>query len=243
MSEPGVSQGVLDAQYARERTTRLELAFRYRVRARVVADALRRFLPRYARPRLLDLGCADGRTLAELEALLPAGSELVGIERSEELLAQAPALPANVELVCGDVAKLPEAVRGPFDVVSALAVLEHLPDPAQAVCEAARVLRPGGLFVATCPSPTWDGIATRLGLLADEQHEVELDRTGLIGLATGAGLEVLAFERFMWAPVGLLPYLRVPVSPDTALRLDRLVSRLRLLDFGFVNQALIARRP
>jgi SAM-dependent methyltransferase len=193
--------------------------------------------------RLLDLGCAEGRTLLELRRLLGA-TELVGVEASPELAAAAPPLPEGVRIEVGDVTRLPAAVGAErFDLVTALAVLEHLREPVAAVREAARVLRPGGLFVATCPEPRWDAVATRLGLLEDGQHEADLGRRQLEELVGEAGLELVSYRRFMFAPVGALPYLRAPVSPAASWAIDRAVGALRVLDWAFVNQRVVARRP
>ncbi len=236
------SSGVLDASYARDRSQRPEVEFRYRMRARVVSDAVERFATPGGTQSVLDMGCAEGRTMLELRELLGA-ERIVGVEMSEELIEQQPPLPEGMEILQGDITRLPDAVKAEtWDLVSALAVLEHLPDPGAAVAEAARVLRPGGLFVATCPDPRWDAIATRFGLLADDQHESDVDNAWLRELAGAVGLEVLAYERFMFAPVGFLPYLQLRISPDLGKRLDQVVRRLGVLDALFVNQALIARK-
>ena len=50
-----------------------------------------------------------------------------------------------------------------FDAVLALWVLNHARDPAAAVAEAARVLRPGGVFIAVLEDmePTWSDLRAR----------------------------------------------------------------------------------
>jgi hypothetical protein len=105
------------------------------------------------------------------------------------------------------------------------------------------MLRPGGVLVATCPNPIWDDIAGRLRLVADEHHAQSLRGEDMVRLAEAAGFERTEHRPFMFAPVGLLPYLRVPLSPRAALRIDDALRRIRLMRFGFVNQLLIAQRP
>jgi SAM-dependent methyltransferase len=96
--------------------------------------------------RVLDAGCAFGFGTASLARRRWA----VGLERSARYLAQAHARSPSLPLVRGDVTALPFA-DGSFDAVLLLDVLEHLPDPARALAEARRVLRPGGALVCTVP--------------------------------------------------------------------------------------------
>jgi len=242
MTESKAPQGVMDKSYAADRKKKPHLVFRYKTRARIVLRALGKHLGVSPGLRGLDFGSAEGRTLLELDALLPEAT-LLGIEYAEELIAYAPPLPPNVRLVQGDIAHLDDSVaeQAPFDFVSALAVLEHLPDAVQAVREAARVLKPGGVFVATCPNPRWDALATRLGLLAGEFHEEQMDKARLSAAVRDGGLEVVEFLPFMWAPVGLLPYAKVPVSASLGLYVDALVHAVRVLDWGLVNQCVVGR--
>ena len=242
MSESTIPRGVLDKTYAAGRRDKAHLVFRYKVRARIVADAIKSHVGTSGSFRLLDLGSAEGLTLLELNSSLPLGT-YVGVEYNGELVRCAPELPSNIRLVTGDVTHLPEGIQDtPFDIVSALAVLEHLAEPDKAVAEAARSLRQGGLFVATCPNPFWDAVAARLGLLQGIDHVTDMNKDRMIRIAEKAGMEVLSFERFMWAPVGVLTYLQVPVSPSYSLKLDRRIRRVRIFDWLFANQYVIARR-
>ncbi|MEM6454936.1 MAG: class I SAM-dependent methyltransferase [Acidobacteriota bacterium] len=234
-------RGVMDADYARGRRDGV-LTFRYRCRALEAARAYRRLGPRDAqRPRILDLGAAEGRTLAHLCGLLDAPRGL-GIEYAPALVAAAPPLPAHVALREGDATQPhPDVAPGSWDLVTALAVLEHLDEPVDLLRQARRALRPGGLLVASCPAPHWDRISGRLGLHRDAYHAGDVDGRRFRQLAREAGLTVLETVPFMWAPVGFLPYLGVAVSPRFAASVDALVRLPHVLDATFVNQRFVAR--
>ena len=89
--------------------------------------------------QVLDVGCADG----VLRAALPtSGPRLIGLDASATLLRVHPP-----PVVRADAARLP-FMGGVFDVVTALNVFYHLPDPLPAISEAHRVLRAGGHLVA-----------------------------------------------------------------------------------------------
>jgi SAM-dependent methyltransferase len=141
-----------------------------RVAGRLVAECL---------TPVLDVGCGEG----ELARHLSAGA-WVGLDSSPAMLARAPR-PA----VIGDATALPFAAAS-FGSVALLYVLYHLPEPADALAEAHRVLRPGGLVVAAAPSrfdsPELAHVLpeTRLtfdaelagGLLGEHFADVELQR-------------------------------------------------------------------
>ena len=240
-SEPGA--GVMDESYARGRVEKMHLNYRYRVRAQVAHDAFVTHAGQSRRaPRVLEMGAAEGRTLLHLRGLLGApDGDYVGVEYADDLIAAAPPLPPGTRLIKGDVMDLPRELEGAsFDLVTCLAVLEHLPDPAACVAEAFRVLRPGGVFVATCPNPFWDHVAGAFGMVADEHHELEVTGDFMVELARGAGFARARFRPFMWVFTGVLPYLRVEVDPARSLRIDEAIERLGVLDFSFVNQALVA---
>ena len=105
-------------------------------------DVARRFAAERLSPAL-DIGCGDGKL-----ARLLAGTAVhwVGIDLTPEMLARAPTPKAR-----GDAARLPFR-SGAFGGAAALYVLYRLPEPRDAMEEAYRVLRPGGLFAAAAPS-------------------------------------------------------------------------------------------
>lgn len=236
-----VPAGVMDAGYARDRRTRPELAFRLRSRAEVVVRAWRKF-GAAAPPTLLDIGAAEGASLREMAHGIGAGA-FVGLEMSRDLIDAAAGLPQNITIVEGDACALPVNYDGQFDLVTMLAVLEHLPDPRAALDGAMRALRRDGLVIVTCPNPLWDGIAGRLGLVRQEHHVQALDLRRLRSCVAEAGFDVLEARPFMWAPIASLTYFGVPVPPAWALTWDALPARLPLLNRLCVNAYVIARKP
>lgn len=97
---------------------------------------------------LLDIGTGTGRLL---ELFGPRVTRGLGIDLSREMLALARANLTRLGFAhCGvrqgDLYQLPLADRQ-FDAVTIHQVLHYLDDPAAAVREAARVLRPGGRLV------------------------------------------------------------------------------------------------
>lgn len=106
------------------------------------------YLLPHLRPGLevLDVGCGPGTITADLGRLVAPG-RVVGIDRSDDVLAQATEAAAGVDGVTfavGDVYAL-DADGDTFDVVHAHQVLQHLSDPVAALHEMRRVCRPDGV--------------------------------------------------------------------------------------------------
>lgn len=130
-----------------------------RMRSLHVDDALveRRLtalLPPESAGEMLDIGTGTGRMLALYG---PHVERAVGIDRSREMLAVARmnldhAGLANCMVRQGDMYQLPAADAG-FDSVVVHQVLHFAERPADAIAEAARVLRPGGRLVVVDFAP------------------------------------------------------------------------------------------
>jgi ArsR family transcriptional regulator len=110
-----------------------------------VEAALERQLPKGALGEVVDIGTGTGRILGLLAARAERG---IGIDTSREMLAVARVNLErqglrNVEVRHGDMGQLPLPSEG-FDVAVMHMALHYAADPARAVAEAARILRPGG---------------------------------------------------------------------------------------------------
>lgn len=97
---------------------------------------------------MLDLGTGTGRVLEILSPLYRRG---VGIDMSREMLAVARANleragVTNAQVRQGDIFA-PPVERDAYDLVTIHQVLHYLDDPARAISEAARLLRPSGRLI------------------------------------------------------------------------------------------------
>jgi len=114
-----------------------------RKRLSVLLDS---YLPEHADSlRLLDVGCGTGHHMASLRE---RGFEVAGVDGSAEMLDQARANNPGSEIRQADVESLPFE-DGSFDFVLCIEVLRYLPDPEPCIREMARVLKPGGVCLAT----------------------------------------------------------------------------------------------
>jgi len=97
--------------------------------------------------RILDLGCGMGGFLAGLSALgehvLPSDISVEGLARCRERGFPGGVVSSGYALPYRD---------GSFDLVCMFDAIEHMQDDAQVLREVARILRPGGLALATVPA-------------------------------------------------------------------------------------------
>ncbi len=124
-----------------------------------------------------DLGCGTGAVSAELA---PRFHRVVAVDQSGEMLRAARRRLAgvqNVEIHEARLEALPLA-DGSCDAALAVLVLSYLDDPAAALREATRILRPGGrLVVVEATRHADDGLRRRMG-----QRVPGFDARELVGL-------------------------------------------------------------
>lgn len=115
-------------------------------------DVLERFVSLKPSGRFLEVGAAGGKFLLKAKQ---RGYEVMGVEVSPEACRIAEKI--GVPHFCGELkdARLPD---GSFDLAYLGDVLEHLPQPYDALCELNRILAPGGVVGLACP--------TNIGLLS-----------------------------------------------------------------------------
>ncbi|MCW5880604.1 MAG: methyltransferase domain-containing protein [Anaerolineae bacterium] len=148
---------------------------------------------------VLDVATAAGHTAL---AVAPLARRVVGVDLTPAMLAVASRLArernlANVGFIEGDAERLP-ADDETFDRVMCRIALHHFPDPAQAVREMARVLKPGGrvAFVDNIvpPDPAAAAFVNRFETLRDPSHHWLFPLMELVAMFREAGLGVTHTE-------------------------------------------------
>jgi SAM-dependent methyltransferase len=102
---------------------------------------------------VVDAGCGTGRALPALRAAVGDAGVVIGVDLTPQMLdvARARGRAERAALLLADARRLPFA-GGSVDAVFAAGLIMHLPDPAAALAELARVTRPGGRLVLFHPS-------------------------------------------------------------------------------------------
>ncbi len=133
-----------DIEQWNDRSLEGEIAsFRGRTLVRIFEEFLRK-----SPARILEGGCGFG---AWCEWFQQRGHEIVGIEYDENIVKQARAFKPDVAVELGDITDL-KYPDNSFDAYISLGVIEHFEHgPEQALAEAHRILKPGGLAFVTTP--------------------------------------------------------------------------------------------
>ena len=105
--------------------------------------------PQGRAPRILDVGCAFGAFLSELD---PRWKRF-GVDVSEFAIERASQAQPDATFARADITNIPFA--GPFDIITALDVIEHVPSLEHAASSIKAKLSPEGYFLFVVP--VYDG--------------------------------------------------------------------------------------
>jgi SAM-dependent methyltransferase len=147
---------------------------------------------------VLDLGCGTGRALPPLRAAVGPSGQVVGLDATYEMLAEARrhGRGALATLLLGDALRLPFP-SACADAIFAGGLLPHLEEPERALAEMARVTRPSGKLAVFHPVGRV-ALAARHGGVPSNNDVVAPSRLAKLCRATGWELEWLddAEERY-----------------------------------------------
>ena len=181
----------VDPQYAASYATIARSHWWWRAREVAIMREVRRLRQGMPRGRILDVGCGDG---VHFGALAEFG-DVAGIEADAATLDPAGRWRQQIH-VAPFQAPLP--IRGPFDLILFLDVIEHLDDPVAALVLARSLLAPQGAVLVTVPALPW------LWTSHDDlnHHRRRYTRATLAADFAAAGLEL---ERMRYLFHSLVP--------------------------------------
>lgn len=213
--------------------------FWYRGRHRFLLAALDRWLTPDSGPRAaVDLGGGVGGWVRYLAGRRPEGFCPLALADSSEIALQlaGTVLPAGVVRYQVDLMNL--GWREQWDVAFLLDVIEHLPDDAGALRQAARALKPGGLLFVTTPAfqQFWS-------YNDDPAHHLRrYTRRDFAVLAKRTGLELCDARYFMFllSPLYWLARRRGGIAGMTTAEKQALLARSHRVPTAPFNLALTA---
>lgn len=107
------------------------------------ADVLRHLSARQRGGSLLEVGCGPGHFLEHARRYF---QHATGVDFNEAAVREARARGLDVHSAGLDT------LTGPFDVIAAFQVIEHVPNPREALGQLVRLLRPGGELIIAVPN-------------------------------------------------------------------------------------------
>ena len=173
---------------------------------------------------ILDVGCGGG-ILAE--GLASRGSIVTGLDVEPDAIAAAKSHAEGQQLqlnyVCQPIEQYEE---GPFDTVTCMEMLEHVPEPELVIEHCARLLKPGGYLFLSTINRTIKAYASAivaaeyvLKLLPRQTHDFEkfIKPSEMAAMVRGAGLEMVGMEGMAYNPFTRVATLQDSISVNYLL--------------------------
>jgi SAM-dependent methyltransferase len=187
-----------------------------------------------ARVKLLDVACGAGLVSGLASS---RGAEVIGLDFSPDMLAQARGRHPSLDFRQGDAEALPFE-DGEFDAVVINFGLHHFPFPARALAQANRVLRPGGKLAFTTWASPRDHV---LHKILSEAVRTAGDSSAGLPTAPGGAVNETEICRRLLQEAGFPPaslratIVKASVPVETALRL------VEIIEAGTVRMAATLR--
>lgn len=144
---------------------------------------------------LADLGCGDGAFLRHINQIILLGYGIDAIKENAE--------EGKTIFKQGNLNERIPLADSSVQVVTALAVIEHLTNPQGFVEEAFRILKPSGKFILTTPSPkakpVLEILAYKLKIISKNDiadHKHYFSKGGLISMLIKAGFRKIVVKPF-----------------------------------------------
>ncbi|MGQ9847332.1 MAG: class I SAM-dependent methyltransferase [Bacteroidales bacterium] len=155
-------------------------------------------IKKFKNPKLLDIGC--GRKAELLKSVEPYILKGVGID-FKALPFETPKI-KTIKMFLNDILPFEKSA---FDIVTMLAVLEHISDPIPLAREINRVLCWDGILILTVPSkaskPILEFLSYKLNIVDQEEirdHKIYYDRKDIEELFASAGFKLQSHKYFQF---------------------------------------------
>jgi SAM-dependent methyltransferase len=213
-----------------------------RMNFRILLSCIRRYLSLDESRSVLDVGCAYGFFLDEARK---AGFHVHGLDLSESAIKW---MEKNL-CIKGTVGPSTDAPEGPFDLITAIEVIEHIHDPHSFLVDLHTRLKTGGILLIHTGAN--DTLTTKLlgrqwWYLNPPDHRSIFSRPALRKLVLQSGFEILEHRITPYYWVGLNNMcLKIARVLDSRW-LAQLASKMPVLVlpvFHFSTQLLIAQKP
>jgi SAM-dependent methyltransferase len=158
----------------------------WRARTEFISEKLRDLFPIRGRETILDVGCGDGLFFDRLSTF----GEVEGVEPGGALISESNPYKDRIYIGEFDDCFLPHKQ---YSLILMLDVLEHLPDPVDALRRVEGLLSPGGTFLATVPA--FMALWTNHDVL--NQHHLRYTKASFREIARKTSLRI-AEERYFY---------------------------------------------
>jgi ubiquinone/menaquinone biosynthesis C-methylase UbiE len=149
--------------------------------------------------RILDLGCGPRPWFFDLDLSHLKNKEIVAVDKVEYKYPQ----DVSFQFITSDVENSLPFPNDSFDLITALALIEHLKNYRSFLEEVFRILKPGGYFILTTPSPlakpVLEFLAFKLHLIDEDSiadHKHYFDKNELKNLLSNAGFKIIDIKSF-----------------------------------------------
>ncbi|MDB4890875.1 MAG: methyltransferase family protein [Gemmatimonadetes bacterium] len=167
----------------------------WRARERLILEKLRSIAPPEGFPTILDVGCGDGLFFDKLQEF----GDVEGVETDDSIVDPSGKWASRIKVQPFDQSFEPGRR---YSLITALDVIEHIPDAESALRLTTSLLEPNGVFLATVPA--FQSLWTTHD---DVNHHVQRFTTETFTrLTKAAGLETMSTQYFFFwtCPIKLM---------------------------------------